>query len=217
MQVDYRFSETPVPYEEALATMEARVEAIAAVEKPPLLWFLEHPPLYTAGTSAKEGDLLDSGGFPVYRTGRGGEYTYHGPGQRVGYVMMPLADRPGCKGKDIRCYVRDLEQWIILALKDFGITGHVRDGRVGVWVETPTGEAKIAALGVRVRKWVSFHGIALNVNPDLAHFAGIVPCGIREFGVTSLHALGIKVSMAEVDESLKRAFCTIFGAELTFL
>ncbi|MBI1275438.1 lipoyl(octanoyl) transferase LipB [bacterium] len=214
MQVEYRFSNGLVPYEEALAAMEARVEAIAAGEKPPLLWFLEHPPLYTAGTSAKEGDLLDAGGFPVYRAGRGGEYTYHGPGQRVGYVMMPLADRPGCKGKDIRCYVRDLEQWIILALKDFGIEGNVREGRVGVWVETPTGEAKIAALGVRVRKWVSFHGIALNVQPELSHFGGIVPCGIKEFGVTSLQALGITASMAEVDESLKRAFAKVFDATL---
>jgi lipoyl(octanoyl) transferase len=192
-----------VAYPDALADMEARAAAIFAREAPERVWLLEHPPLYTAGTSAKPSDLIQPERFPVYDAGRGGQYTYHGPGQRIAYVQLNLGER----GKDIRCYVHALEQWIIDCLGEFGVTGERRAGRVGVWVVLADGsEAKIAALGVRVRKWVSLHGISLNVAPDLSHFSGIVPCGIAQHGVTSLAHLGKTTSMAEVDLSLMRHF-----------
>ncbi|MFT3808385.1 MAG: lipoyl(octanoyl) transferase LipB [Micropepsaceae bacterium] len=202
-------SDTPVAYPEALAAMEARAAAIADGTAPEAVWLLEHPPLYTAGTSARAQDLLDAGGFPVYATGRGGQYTYHGPGQRVGYTMLDVKARGG----DIRRFVRDLEEWLIRALARFGVTGERRDGRVGIWVVDPrTGcEDKIAALGVRIRRGVSFHGVSLNVDPDLSHFAGIVPCGISQHGVTSLKRLGRPASMADVDAALKDSFATVFG------
>lgn len=205
-------------YEEAVAFMEARAEAIHKGEADEAIWLVEHPPLYTAGTSAKPADLTDPDRFPVYESKRGGQYTYHGPGQRVAYVMLNVAER----GKDVRCFVRDLENWIIAALAEFNITGHIRDGRVGVWVERPDKprnidgslkEDKVAALGIRLRKWVSFHGLSINVDPDLSHFDGIVPCGIKEHGVTSLVDLGLPVSMEDVDVALQRTFETRFGKD----
>lgn len=203
-----------VPYPEAMAAMEARVAAIRAGTAPEGLWFLEHPPLYTAGTSAQAGDLLEADRFPVFTTGRGGQYTYHGPGQRVVYAMLDLQRPRACKA-DVRCYVHTLEEWMIRTLARFGITGERREGRVGIWVsrETPLGlrEDKIGAIGVRVRHWIAFHGLALNVAPDLTHFTGIVPCGISAHGVTSLHDLGVKVSMAEVDAVLKDEFAKVFA------
>ncbi len=201
-----------VPYEEAVAEMEARVALIAAGEAPERVWLLEHPPLYTAGVSARDDDLIDAGRFPVHRTGRGGQFTYHGPGQRVAYVMLDLNQR----GKDVRGFVRGLEQWLIGALDYFGVEADVRDGRVGVWVERKgpgwSREDKIAAIGVKVRKWVTFHGISLNVEPDLEHFTGIVPCGIAEHGVTSLIDLGVPATMDEADGALKAGFERVFGA-----
>ncbi len=211
--MEWKTSQEPVPYEEAVALMEARAEAIARGEADELVWFVEHPPLYTAGTSARAEDLLDDARFPVYETGRGGQYTYHGPGQRVVYVMLDLRQRAGNSPPDLRRYVVQLETWIIRTLAQFGIVGEVRDGRVGVWVEVPGGEAKIAALGVRVRRGVSYHGIALNVSPDLEHYSGIVPCGIREYGVTSLAALGREVTMADVDAVLKQEFIALFDTD----
>ena len=200
-----------VDYPFAVEAMEARAAAIAAGEAPELVWLLEHPPLYTAGVSSKDGDLLDAGRFPVHRTGRGGQFTYHGPGQRVAYVMLDLNRR----GRDVRTFVRGLEQWIIGALGEFGVPADVREGRVGVWVERKgpgwSREDKIAAIGVKVRKWVSFHGISLNVEPDLTHFGGIVPCGIAEHGVTSLVDLGVPASMDEADEALRISFHRVFG------
>jgi lipoyl(octanoyl) transferase len=209
--VAWRVESTPVGYLEAVAAMEARVAAIAAGSEPEAVWLLEHPPLYTAGTSAEASDLLNADRFPVYRTGRGGQYTYHGPGQRVAYVMLDL----GRRGPDLRKYVRSLEEWIIRSLSAFGVAGERRDGLVGVWVATPAGYDKIAAIGIRVRRWVSFHGIAVNVDPDLDHFSGIVPCGVRGAGVTSLRALGVDASMPEVDAVLRRAFEAEFGPTLT--
>ncbi|CUH75393.1 Octanoyltransferase [Tritonibacter multivorans] len=213
--VEWITSDALVPYEEAAAFMEARAEAIAKGEAEECIWFLEHPALYTAGTSANIKDLTDPDRFPVYETKRGGQYTYHGPGQRVVYVMLDLNKR----GKDVRKFVQQLEAWVINALNEFNITGHIREGRVGVWVERPdrprtvTGalaEDKIAAIGIRLRKWVSFHGISINVEPDLDHFKGIVPCGITEFGVTSLVDLGLPVGMDDVDVALRRAFEDVF-------
>lgn len=199
-------------YPDALARMAERVASIQHGEADELAWLVEHPPLYTLGTSAKEADVLSGSGLPTYVTGRGGQVTYHGPGQRVVYIMRDLKARAAARGQspDLRKYVQDLEQWVILTLQDFGINGFLREGRVGVWVNTPRGEAKIAALGVRVQKWVTSHGIALNVRPDLSHYAGIVPCGIREFGVTSLQALGVDVSMEEVDARLRQNFARVF-------
>ena len=206
-----------VPYEEAVAEMEARVAAIGAGEAAERVWLLEHPPLYTGGVSARDDDLLDAARFPVHRTGRGGQYTYHGPGQRVAYVMLDLNER----GRDVRAFVRGLEQWIIGALGEFGVPADVREGRVGVWVERKglnddgggwSREDKIAAIGVKVRKWVSFHGISLNVEPELDHFGGIVPCGIAEHGVTSLVDLGVLATMDEADAALKTSFERVFGA-----
>ena len=203
-----------VDYPFAVSAMEARAAAIAAGEAPELVWLLEHPPLYTAGVSSKDADLLDAGRFPVHRTGRGGQFTYHGPGQRVAYVMLDLNRR----GRDVRAFVRGLEQWIIGALGEFGVPADVREGRVGVWVERKgpgwSREDKIAAIGVKVRKWVSFHGISLNVEPDLSHFSGIVPCGINEHGVTSLVDLGVAATMDEADEALRASFRRVFGATL---
>lgn len=200
-----------VDYSVAVEAMEARAAAIAGGEAPELVWLLEHPPLYTAGVSSRDADLLDAGRFPVHRTGRGGQFTYHGPGQRVAYVMLDLNRR----GRDVRTFVRGLEQWIIGALGEFGVPAGVREGRVGVWVERKgpgwSREDKIAAIGVKVRKWVSFHGISLNVEPDLSHFAGIVPCGIAEHGVTSLVDLGVPASMDEADEALRVSFHRVFG------
>jgi lipoyl(octanoyl) transferase len=200
-------------YEAALAAMEARAAQIAAGEAGELIWLLEHPPLYTAGVSAKEGDLLAPDRFPVFRTGRGGQYTYHGPGQRVVYLMLDLRTR----GRDVTRFVADLERWIIGALAQFNVQGEIREGRVGVWVERKgpgwAREDKIAAIGVRLRKWVSFHGIAFNVEPELEHFSGITPCGISgpQFGVTSLVDLGLPVTMADADAALLIAFEEVFG------
>jgi lipoyl(octanoyl) transferase len=196
------------PYPEAMARMDAIVSALQAGDGPETLWFLQHPPLYTAGISAKAQDLLSPNRFPVYSSGRGGQFTYHGPGQRVAYLMLDLKRRD----RDVRCHVARLERWVIAALAQFGLTGAVRPGRVGVWVVTPSGqEAKIAAIGVKASRWVTFHGIALNVDPELSHFEGIVPCGIRQFGVTSLAACGVQTSMEAVDDALITAFSEIFG------
>lgn len=208
--VEWHTSTGYADYVEAEAAMEARVAAIHAGAAAERVWLLEHPPLYTAGVSARDEDLIDAR-FPVHRTGRGGQFTYHGPGQRVAYVMLDLSAR----GRDVRGLVRGLERWIIGALAEFGVEGEVKEGRVGVWVTRQgpgwSREDKIAAIGVKVRRWVSFHGISLNVEPDLDHFGGIVPCGIREHGVTSLHDLGILATMDEVDAALKIAFRREFG------
>jgi lipoyl(octanoyl) transferase len=205
---EWRISDQSVPYEDALATMEARVADIRDGRAPELVWLLEHPPLYTAGTSADPRDLLDPDRFPVYQAGRGGQYTYHGPGQRVAYVMLNLKART----PDIRGFVHNLEEWVIRTLDRFAVKGERRDGRVGIWVDRGGGrEDKIAAIGVRVRHWVTFHGIAVNVDPDLSHFHGIVPCGIRQYGVTSLWDLGLTPTMAEVDSALIAAFSEVFG------
>lgn len=208
---EWRVSDLPVPYDEAVAEMEARAAAIAEGRARELVWLLEHPPLYTAGTSADARDLIDPKRFPVFKTGRGGQYTYHGPGQRVAYVMLDLKRRK----PDVRAFVEDLERWLIAALAEFNVTGELREGRVGVWVKRPekglTAEDKIAAIGVRIRKWVTFHGVSLNVDPDLDHFTGIVPCGISQYGVTSLADLGLTATMADVDIALKRTFAEVFG------
>jgi len=241
--MEWKISDGLVNYPEAVEIMEQRAADIAAGHAPEMVWLLEHPPLYTSGTSANAGDLLEAR-FPVYESGRGGQFTYHGPGQRIGYVMLDLKKR---EAMDVRAYVQKLEQWIIGTLAQFGVKSFTRDGRIGVWTLAPSPlvgegwgggalsknsmlepvesyppsrlppqggkekkEAKIAALGIRLRKWVSFHGVSLNVNPDLSHYSGIVPCGINEFGVTSLAALGVKVSVKEVDAALKKEFERIF-------
>lgn len=215
---EWTVSDCLVPYPEAVSAMEARVEAIRQGRAAEWVWLLEHPPLYTAGTSADDRDLLDSGGFPVYRAGRGGQFTYHGPGQRVAYVMLDLQRRR----PDLRAYVHDLEEWVIRALATFNIQGERRNGRVGIWVDmrpfggAPGQENKIAAIGVRVRRWVTFHGVAINVRPNLSHFAGIVPCGIRGHGVTSMAELGRAVPMAEFDAALKASFASVFLEPLGF-
>jgi lipoyl(octanoyl) transferase len=200
-----------LPYEAAVVAMEERVAAIRAGTAPELVWLIEHPPLYTAGTSAIDSDLIDTMGFPVYHTGRGGQFTYHGPGQRVVYVMLDLKTR----GEDVRAYVANLEDWVIRSLARLGVQAERREGRIGLWVARPgplgPKEDKIAAIGVRVRRWVTYHGIAINVAPDLSHYGGIVPCGIREHGVTSLAALGNTASMADLDEALKATFGEVFG------
>ena len=199
-------------YAGAVERMEREAAAIAAGAAPERVWLVEHPPLYTAGTSARPGDLIDAERFPVHRTGRGGQFTYHGPGQRVAYVMLDL----GRRGQDVRAFVTGLESWIIATLAEFGVAGETRPDRVGVWVRREGGgegarEDKIGAIGVRVRRWVTFHGMALNVAPDLTHFSGIVPCGVRGHGVTSLADLGVAAGMAEVDAALRRCFEPIFG------
>ena len=208
--IEWRISDALVAYDEAVGEMEARVAAIRAGAAPELVWLLEHPPLYTAGTSARAADLIAPDLLPVFRTGRGGQYTYHGPGQRVGYVMLDLQQRGG----DLRAYVRDLEEWLIRTLQRFNVKGERRDRRVGIWIGERGGrESKIAAIGVRIRHWVSFHGVSLNVDPDLAHYRGIVPCGVSEHGVTSLAALGITATMPDVDAALKAAFTEVFAAD----
>jgi lipoyl(octanoyl) transferase len=210
--VEWHTSAAPVAYPEAIAAMEARVAAIRAGTAPELVWLLEHPPLYTAGTSAHDADLLDPHRLPVHRTGRGGQYTYHGPGQRIAYVMLDLPRRR----LDVHCYVHQLEEWAIRALARFDVRGERRDGRVGIWVVRPDGnEDKIAAIGVRVRRWVTYHGVAINLDPDLDHYRGIVPCGIAPeisgHGVTSLAALGIAVTMADLDVALRATFAEAFA------
>ncbi|WP_171170687.1 lipoyl(octanoyl) transferase LipB [Ruegeria sp. HKCCA0370] len=214
--MEWKITDGLTSYDDAVASMEARVAAIANGEAEECVWLLEHPPLYTAGTSARIEDLTDPDRFPVYASKRGGEYTYHGPGQRVAYVMLDLNKR----GRDVRQFVKQLETWVISALAEFNVQGEIREGRVGVWVRrddkplTATGkpaEDKIAAIGLRLRKWVSFHGISVNVEPDLEHFSGIVPCGISEYGVTSLVDLGLPVTMADLDAALKKTFADVFG------
>ena len=206
--IEWRVSETPVPYQEALTFMEDRVAAIRAGRARECVWLLEHPPLFTAGTSADPSELSNPDHFPVFEAGRGGRYTYHGPGQRVGYVMLDL-DR---RGRDIRCFVHALEGWMIDTLAGFGVEAHRAPGRIGIWVGEGPAEAKIGALGVRVKRWVTLHGFALNVAPDLSHFGGIIPCGIADFGVTSLAELGKQIPMLRVDDGLKRSFPSFLNA-----
>lgn len=207
---EWRISTRPVPYEEAVREMEDRAGAIAQGRARELVWLLEHPALYTAGTSADARDLIDPKRFPVFKTGRGGQYTYHGPGQRVAYVMLDLKRRT----PDVRAFVTDLERWLSATLATFNVTGEVRQDRVGVWVRRPekgpAAEDKIAAIGVRIRKWVTFHGVSVNVAPDLDHFTGIVPCGISQYGVTSLADLGVRASMSDVDTALRATFDQVF-------
>lgn len=206
--VEWLASSGPVAYPDAVSIMENRVDEIRRGNAPDMVWLLEHPSLYTAGTSADDAELLDPGRFPVFRTGRGGRYTYHGPGQRVAYVMVDLKRR----NNDLRAFVGDLEAWLIATLARFGVKGESRPGRVGIWVEDGASENKIAAIGVRVRHWVTYHGVSLNVDPDLDHFTGIVPCGISGHGVTSLRDQGVGASMDDVDQALREAFEPIFGA-----
>lgn len=201
-EIEWRVSDAPVPYDQALAFMGERARAIRDGTARECIWLLEHPPLFTAGTSADPAELTNPQHFPVYEAGRGGRYTYHGPGQRVGYVMLDLEKR----GKDIRCFVHALEGWMIGALSELGVSAHRADGRIGIWVGSGPEEAKIGALGIRVKRWVTLHGFALNVAPDLSHFGGIIPCGIAEFGVTSLAELGKQMPMVRVDAALKRSF-----------
>jgi len=209
---EWRVAPGLTKYPDALALMAARVEAIRAGTADELVWLVEHPPLYTAGTSARREDLRHPDRFPTFAAGRGGQWTYHGPGQRTAYVMLDLA-RPhgGAPPRDVRAFVGGLEEWVIRALARLGVRGERRDGRIGIWVADRTGEAKIAAIGVRVTRWVSWHGMALNVAPDLAHFSGIVPCGVREHGVTSLAALGVAAGLADADGALQAAWPEVFG------
>lgn len=216
--MEWKITDGLTDYDAAVAFMEARAAAIAAGEAEECVWLLEHPPLYTAGTSARREDLTDPDRFPVHDSKRGGQYTYHGPGQRVVYVMLDV----GKRGHDVRRFVQQLEEWVIAALAEFNIRGEIREGRVGVWVKredkplTLSGqpaEDKIAAIGIRLRKWVSFHGISINVEPDLSHFSGIVPCGITEYGVTSLVDLGLPVTMGDVDVALRQSFERVFGTD----
>ncbi len=205
--VEWRSSARPVAYPDAVAAMEERVAAIRERRAPELVWLLEHPALYTAGTSARDEDLLDPLGLPVFETGRGGQYTYHGPGQRIAYVLLDLAARD----RDVRAHVGRLERWLGAILAEFAVRGERREGRVGVWVERGGGEAKIAAIGVRVRHWVTYHGVSLNVAPNLDHYRGIVPCGIREHGVTSLKDLGVDATMDQIDRAARKTFAAVFG------
>lgn len=218
--VEWKTSDGLTDYAEAVVLMEARAAEISAGTADELIWLLEHPPLYTAGTSAKLSDLTDPDRFPVHASKRGGQYTYHGPGQRVAYVMLDV----GKRGRDVRKFVQDLETWMIATLAEFNVSGEIREGRVGVWVTRPDkpllanghqAEDKIAAIGIRLRKWVSFHGISINVEPDLEHFSGIVPCGITDHGVTSLVDLGLPVDMSDLDVALKRCFKTVFESDST--
>lgn len=212
-QTEWKHSTALIDYADAVRAMEERVLAIQQGQAGEMVWLLEHPPLYTAGTSAKASDLLDGNRFPLYQSGRGGQITYHGPGQRIAYVMLDLKQRAQPQQPDVRRYVQQLEQWLIDTLAHFGVKGFIREGRVGVWTYDKKGrEAKIAALGIRIRKWVTYHGISLNACPDLSHYAGIVPCGIQEYGITSLADLGIHAAMDEVDDVLKRAFTKEFGS-----
>jgi len=205
--IEWRVSEAPVPYGEALAFMERRASAIRNDGEAECVWLLEHPPLFTAGTSADPAELFNPMNFPVYEAGRGGRYTYHGPGQRVGYVMLDLEKR----GKDVRRFVHQLEGWMIDTLAEFGVPAHRAPGRIGIWVGEGENEAKIGALGVRVKRWVTLHGFALNVSPELSHYGGIVPCGISEFGVTSLAELGKQMPLTTVDTALKRSFLSFLN------
>jgi lipoyl(octanoyl) transferase len=207
-EIEWRISDSPVLYDDALAFMEQRAAAIREGTARECVWLLEHPPLFTAGTSAHPAELFNPQDFPVYEAGRGGRYTYHGPGQRVGYVMLDLEKR----GKDVRRFVHALEGWMIETLGELGVSAHRADGRIGIWVGNGAGEAKIGALGVRIKRWVTLHGFALNVAPDLAHFSGIVPCGIAEFGVTSLAELGKQMPLTTVDVCLKRSFSSFLKA-----
>ncbi len=206
--MEYKISDVPVEYKDAVSFMENRVAAIREGVTDDLIWFLEHPPLYTAGTSAKASDLREAR-FPVFETGRGGQYTYHGPGQLVAYVMLDLKKRGS--EPDIKRYIHNLEQWIINSLAELGVSSERREGRVGIWVNHNGREEKIAAIGVRVRHWVTYHGISLNIDPDLSHFGGIVPCGISEHGVCSLRSLGVTVSTSEVEKILKKQWVSVFG------
>ena len=206
--IEWKVSEGLVPYEAALAEMEARAAAVRAGEASELVWLLEHPPLFTAGTSADPAELFNPNGFPVYDAGRGGRYTYHGPGQRVGYLVLDLENR----GKDIRCFVHSLEGWMIAALAELGVEARREAGRIGIWTGEGAAEAKIGAIGVRVKRWVTLHGFSINVDPDLSHFGGIVPCGISEYGVTSLAALGGDRSMERLDDALKLVFPSFLNA-----
>ncbi len=210
--LDWRVSPGLTDYPAALAVMQERIAAIRAGTAPEMVWLVEHPPLYTAGTSARPSELIDPGRFPTYQAGRGGQWTYHGPGQRTAYVMLDLDRRhgtiPAC---DLRCYVHGLEEWLIRALDLLGVKGERREGRIGIWAATRSGECKIAAIGVRISRWVSWHGVALNVAPDLSHFGGIVPCGIRDHGVTSLRELGSAASMADADAALRAAWPAAFA------
>jgi lipoyl(octanoyl) transferase len=216
-RIRWEIAEGLTPYPQAMASMAASIRAIRAGEADERVWFVEHPPLYTAGSSAKPEDLQDATRFPTFAAGRGGQWTYHGPGQRLAYVMLDL-DRPHgvVPARDLRAYVQGLEEWLILTLDRFNIRGERRSGRVGIWVEDRAAgtEAKIAAIGVRVTRWVTWHGVAVNLEPALDHFAGIVPCGIREYGVTSLHALGLVVSMTELDAALAASWVRVFGSPL---
>jgi lipoyl(octanoyl) transferase len=210
---EWRIAEGLIPYAETVTRMQDRVAAIRAGTATELVWLVEHPPLYTAGTSARPEQLTDPGRFPTFAAGRGGQWTYHGPGQRVAYVMLDLTRSHGAvPAQDVRCFVHALEEWLIRAIDQFRVHGERREGRVGIWVaDATTGtEAKIAAIGVRVSRWVSWHGVALNVKPELGHYAGIVPCGISEHGITSLHALGIAATMAEADAALRSAWREVF-------
>jgi lipoyl(octanoyl) transferase len=207
-EIEWRESDAPVPYEAALAFMAERAAAIREGTAKECIWLLEHPPLFTGGTSADPSELINPQGFPVYSAGRGGRYTYHGPGQRVGYVMLDLEKR----GKDIRRFVHALEGWMINALADLGVSAHRAEGRIGIWVGEGAAEAKIGALGVRVKRWVTLHGFAINVAPDLSHFSGIIPCGIAEFGVTSLGHLGKQIALTGVDCALRRGFLSFLNA-----
>ena len=218
--IDWEIAEGLIPYPDALVRMAARAAAIRAGTAPELVWLVEHPPVYTAGTSAKPAELTDPGRFPVFAAGRGGQWTYHGPGQRTAYVLLDLERAHGTvPPRDIRCYVNGLEEWLIRTLACFNVTGERRPGRVGIWVtdRAAATEAKIGAIGVRVTRWVTWHGVALNVEPDLGHFAGIVPCGIAEHGVTSLHAQGIVATMAEADAALRRCFFEVFSDPLPLI
>ena len=205
--IEWRVSGSPVAYRQALAFMDQRVAAIREGTARECIWLLEHPPLFTAGTSADPAELSNPQDFPVYEAGRGGRYTYHGPGQRVGYVMLDIEKR----GKDIRCFVHSLEGWMIAALAELGVAAHRAEGRIGIWVGDGAEEAKIGALGVRVKRWVTLHGFALNVSPDLSHYRGIVPCGITDFGVTSLSELGKQILLTGVDAALKRSFLSFLN------
>ena len=205
--VDWEISEGLTPYGDALAAMEARAAAIRAGEANELIWLVEHPPLFTAGTTAADDELMNPMHFPVFEAGRGGRYTYHGPGQRVGYLMLDLEKR----GKDIRCFVHALEGWLIAALAQLGVAARREPGRIGLWVGEGTNEAKIAAIGVRVKRWVTLHGFSVNISPDLSHFGGIVPCGISEYGVTSLAALGVNAGMSALDTALEAGFPAFLG------
>jgi len=212
--VEFRQSIALVDYGEAIISMENRVSRIYDDKQPELLWFLEHPPLYTAGTSAHALDLIDQHRFPVIKTGRGGKYTYHGPGQRVAYVLMNLQKR----GSDVRKFIWNLEEWIIRALKQLDICGNRRRDRVGIWIVRRSGrEEKIAAIGVRLRRWVSYHGIALNVNPNLEHYSGIIPCGLDSHGITSINDLGIDITMEDVDRALKSSYQEVFEVQLQWI